>query len=803
MRTLLQDAIYALRLLKKTRGVTLVAILTLALGIGANTAIFSFVHSLLLSPLPFPEPDRLVAIWQTSQQMGEVDDAVAPANFLDWREQNDVFTDIAVWRLASLNLSGEQEPLRLRGARVSSGMFEVLGVAPTMGRTFTRSDDQHGTGRVVILSDHLWKGHFAADPEIVGRAVNLSEELFTVVGVMPEGFDYPYRRDCWIPTAFTPEELEHREWYSFFSLGRLKEDVSISEAQAAMDVVAARLEEQYPDTNTGIGIHLIPLHSQLVENIRPALLILMGVVGLVLLIACANLANLLLSRALSRHREVAVRTALGASRGRVVRQMLTESVLLSLVGGCVGLLVAYWTVDLFLGLLPIRTPSFLPIEINGAVLAFTLVASTLTGVAFGLVPALFASRPDLNAALKEGDRGTSEGRARFSPRNILVVTEVALSLVILIGAGLLTRSFQQLLNQDPGFVTDDVFTTWTIFATQRYEPDEARVGFVRDVRERLQAIPGVDSVGATDPLPMSGSIRVLDYWVEGRPLPDPGQALYAGAEHVIPGYFETLRIPLIRGRLISDQDDGRARKVAVINESMAREGWPNEDPIGTRVTTELEEGEWFEIVGVVGDVQHFELGESPEPRMYFPYAQYPTDAVGWVVRSQLDGASAAPLIREAVWEVDAAQPLTSVRDLEESLMRTVAVPRATMIMTGFFAAVALVLAIVGIYGVLSYAVSRRTREIGIRMALGARRTDILRDVIAYGSALTVVGVVLGLAASFGVSRLLTGLLYEVRPTDAMVFVAVPLILMAVALLACYIPASRASKINPTTMLHYE
>ncbi len=803
MRELVQDFRYGMKSLLKAPAMTVVAMLCLALGIGANTSIFSVVNSLLLRSLPFPAADQLVTIWQTSEQMGNGNDTVSPANFLDWREQNDVFTDIAVWSAASLNLIGDNEPQRLRGARVSAGFFEVLGVLPEMGRTFHETDDRPGADKVLILSHKIWQQRYMADPAIVGRSLSLSDQLYTVIGVMPPGYDFPNGRDFWIPIAFDQDESVLREFTYLLSLGRLENNVTLTEAQASMDVIAARLREEYPEKNPGLGIRLVPLQTQLVENFRPALLVLMGVVAFVLLIACANVANLLLARASARNREIAIRTALGASRIRIIKQMLTESLLLSLLGGAFGLLAAYWANDFFATLLLRDLPSFFSVQVDRSVLAFTLAASCLTGVVFGLAPALIASRPNLNSTLKDGDLGNQSGSNRLSMRNLLVVGEVALSLVLLIGAGLLARSFQQLLSQDPGFVADDVITTWTILQTPRYEQDEKKIAFVSEVQQRLLATPGIESAAAALTVPMSGSSMVLDYYVEGRPEPEPGQALFSGIEIVTPGYFETMRIPLIRGRRFSVQDHNQSTKVAIISASMAREGWPNEDPIGRRIRLDQPSDELWEIVGIVGDVQHYKLGEAADARLYFTHAQNPQNAAAWIVRSPLGLAAVAKLIRSAIWEVDPDQPMTSIRSLDEMVMQTVNVPWISMIMTGFFSAVALLLALIGVYGVMSYAVSQRTREIGIRMALGAQRPHILRDEISDGLWLTICGLVIGIAASFGLNRLLASLLFEISPFDPATYIVVTTSLMFVSLLACYLPASRATRIDPIASLKYE
>ena len=803
---LFQDVRYAARMQRKNPAFTIVAVIALALGIGANTAIFSVVNTVLLRPLPYKDPERLVMVWEDASRHGYPRDTPTAANFIDWRNQNTVFEGMAAILQQSFNLTGAGEPERLRGRRVSASLFPMLGVEPQIGRVFTNSEDQVGSNHVVVLSYALWQRRFGGDNGIVGKTLDLNGQPYTVVGVMPPRFNFPtIYDDVWTPIAFTAEEAADRTTHYLQVVARTKPGLTLAQAQTEMTTIAARLEQQYPQSNTDVGAAVTSLHEYTVGDIKPALLILLGAVGLVLLIACANVANLLLARAAVRQKEIAVRVALGARRGRLIRQFLTESVLLATVGGVIGLGIAYGGLILLRAFIPATISQAEQVSIDLKVLGFTVLVSTITGLVFGLAPALQAARFNQTETLKEGGRDSATGSSGKRIRGLLVMTEVAVSLVLLIGAGLLINSFLRLRNVDPGFRTDHLLTMRVVLPGPKYD-FQRRTAFYSDLVQRVEALPGVKSAAVTSDLPLYRQGNEIVVGIEGRPAPPPGQELIIGTRIITPKYFDTMMIPVLSGRQLSDQDTRTSQQVALISETMAHRVWPNEDPIGKRLTTgNIERPEdWVQVVGVVKDVHQYELTAEPKPQMYLSYRQIeffaPEDLV---VKTDVDPASMAATVRNAVWEIDKDQPVSHVKTMEEVLLDSIAQQRFSMLLLAIFAAVALTLAAVGIYGVMSYSVAQRTHEIGIRMALGAQTGAVLKLAVGYGLKLVLAGVAIGLIAAFALTRVMSTLLYGVTATDPTTFTLISLLLVGVAALASYIPARRATKVDPIIALRYE
>jgi predicted permease len=802
-----QDVRYGLRMLLKTPGFTAVAVIALALGIGANSAIFSVVNTILLKPLPYKDPDRLVMVWEDDTKHGYPRDTPAVANYIDWRDQNQVFEGMAAMADQSFNLTGVGEPERIDGQRVSANLFPLLGVEPSLGRAFLPEEDKPGSPRVVILSHGLWQRRFGADPKVIGQPLNLNGESYTVVGVMPSHFQFPSpEENLWVPIAFTSEEAASRGRHYLKVLARLKPNVTLEQAQAEMKAIAARLEQQYPEQNTQLGAVVTPLHEYVAGDIRPALLILMGAVGFVLLVACANVANLLLARASVRQKEIAVRIALGASRWRLIRQFLTESVLLAVLGGGVGLLLSIWGVNLLKTFIPENISQAKAITIDAKVLAFTFLVSLLTGLIFGLFPATQASNFNINETLKEGGRDSAAGSRGNRIRGVLVVAEVAVSLILLIGAGLLINSFLRLRNVDPGFRTNNLLTMGVVLPETKYPDHARRSAFYTEMIRRVEALPGVQSAAVTNWIPLVRQGDSVGVTFEGRPAPEPGKMPIAVTRVVSPHYFNTMGIQLLQGRQFTDQDKVDSPNVVVISETMARRYWPGENPLGKRLTPGRPESpdDWCEVIGVVKDVRQFELDADPKPQMYLTYAQADFFAPRHlVVSTNVEPLGLAATVRRTVWEIDKDQPVSNIRTMEDVLSESVARQRFSMLLLGIFAALALALAAVGIYGVMSYSVAQRTREIGIRMALGAQTRDVLKLTVGGGLKLVLIGVLIGLVAAFILTRMMSSLLFGITATDPTTFIIISLVLIGVALFASYIPARRATKVDPMIALRYE
>jgi putative ABC transport system permease protein len=803
-----QDIRYGLRMLAKNPGFTIVAVIALALGIGANSAIFSVVNTVLLRPLPYKNPEQLVMVWEENSKQGYPKDTPAAANYVDWRDQNHVFETIAAITEISFNLTGVGDPERIDGQRVSASLFPLLGVEPQLGRAFRPEEDKPGANQVVVMSYGLWQRRFGADPGIIGKPINLNGKSFTVIGVMPPSFQFPTRNDqLWIPIAFEAKETGNRGAHYLQVIARIKPGTTLSQAQAEMTTIAARLEQQYPATNTSIGAVVTPLHEHVVGKIKPALLVLLGAVAFVLLIACANVANLLLARAAVRQKEIALRLALGASRSRLIRQFLTESVLLASLGGGVGLLLSLAGLNVLKGFIPPNISQAQNISIDGKVLIFTVLVSLVTGLIFGIAPALQAAHFNLNDTLKEGGRDSAAGSRGNRIRGLLVISEVAVSFILLIGAGLLINSFLRLRNVDPGFRSEKVLTMRIVLPEVRYPDRKARAPFYDELIRRVEALPGVTSAAVVTDVPLTNSGNSVGVSIEGRADPAPDRVPIVITRMISSHYFKTMAISLLKGREITETDKVESPPVVVISETTARLFWPSEDPLGKRIKVGVgpnNDNQWLTVIGVVKDVRNNELGIEPKPQMYLPHAQNEFfDPRSLVVRTNVDPLSLAATVRRTVWEIDKDQPVSDISSMEQVVSESVARQRFSMLLLGIFAALALVLAAVGIYGVMSYAVAQRTHEIGIRMALGAQRSDLLKLTIGQGLRLVVTGVVIGLAAALVLTRVMSSLLFGVSATDPITFLTISLVLVSVAVLASYIPAMRATRVDPIFALRYQ
>lgn len=807
----LQDIRYGFRMLIKRPSFTIIVVLTMALGIGANTTIFSAVDAVLLNPLPYKDPDSLVAVWETNKQLSpEMWDRneVALGNFRDWRSRNQVFDQLGSLFYADVNLTGVGEPERIKSCVVTTNFFQVLGIQPMLGRSFLPEEESPGSPRAVILSSGLWERLFGSDPNLANKSLTLNGNPVAVIGVMPPGFDVQFptntRVDMWLPMRIDPAAFDRNSHY-LYAVARLKPGVSRDQAQTEMNLLAAQLQQQYPETNAQKGVNIVPLRKQLVGNVETYLYLLFAAVGFVLMIACANVAGLLLARVTARHKEVAVRIALGASRWRIVRQLLTESIILSALSGLLGLIFAYVGIKLLVTLTPPDVPRLHEIGLHIPVFFWTLVISILTGVLFGLAPALQASRPDLNEALKKSAGRNQGGFQRGSLRNLLIVSEVAVALLLSVGAGLMIKSFLRLQQVSPGFEVNNLLTMSIALPRQKYrEPQQANV-FFDQLAGQIKTLPGVKSVGGIDPLPFSNSNVTTGFVVEGAPPVPLAERPDVGKRTVTPAYFETMGIPVLRGRAFTAQDRDNTPHVIIVNEALASRYWSNQDIIGKRLGFEDDESKqvWREIVGVVGNVKHQGLEAEAKAEVYFPNQQSPKNFMSVVVRTSSDPASMIPAIRGQVFTIDKDQPVFDIMTMDQRLAKSVASSRFVMLLLGTFSVLALGLAAVGLYGAMAYLVTQRTPEIGLRMALGAQRSDVFKLVVGKGMRLVIIGMAIGLVASLALTRVMGSLLFEVTPTDALTFVIVSGVLLTVALLACYIPARRATNVDPLTSLRNE
>jgi predicted permease len=784
---------------------TAVTVLSLALGIGANTAIFSVVNGLLLRPLSYPEAERLVDVWHTPprQSFPGLDRfSVSPANYLDWKAQSGAFEQMAVYGFVGLSLSTSNDPLPLIGAPVSSDFFSVLRVNPILGRTFTADEDQPGRDQVVVISHALWQRAFGANPNIIGQSLTLNSRNFAVIGIMPAGFEFPREAELWVPLAWDDKDRQTRSIHDYLVIARLKQNVSVQQAQTEMNTISSRLEQQYPEENKGWGAVVIPLRDDLVGDVRLALLVLFCAVGFVLLIACANVANLMLARGANRQKEMAVRMALGAGRARLVRQLLTESVLLAVTGGLLGLLLAIWGSRMLVRLGSL--PNLGDIGIDTWAFGFTLLVSFAAGIIIGIMPALQFTRTSVSETLKQGPGRTGGSALKQHTRKALVISEVALSLVLLIGAGLMIRSFLKLQNVDPGFDTSNALTMSVVLTWTRYPEPHQRLAFFDRAIEQIRAVPGVVSVGATTKIPLTGGGSTQPFTVEGRPAGAIAEQPMAQTRYVSPDYFQAIGIPLRQGRVFTDQDRDKSVPVVIISEAMARRFWPGENPVGKRLTPSFHsEAGAREIVGVVGDVKTSGLDVDASAMMYLPYKQAPLPFLSFVVRTSSNPESLIQPVSRAIYSIDKDQALTDVQTMDQVLTKSVSDRRFNMMLLLTFAGVALLLAAVGVYGVMNYTVTLRRRELGIRMALGAARMDVLRLVLGQGLTLTLIGVGIGLISAYALTRLMATLLYGVTATDYLTFASVSAVLIAVGLVASYVPARRATKVNPTIALRTE
>jgi predicted permease len=809
MQSFWQDLRYGARMLLKKPSFTAIAVITLALGIGANTAIFSVVNRVLLFRLPYKDAGRLVMAWGSNPQQGLDIDMVSPADLADWRAQNTVFKDLAATDDAPYNLTGMGEPESLFGYSLAANFFQVAGVQSALGRVFTPEEDRAGAPGVVILSHRLWQRRFGSDPKAIGRSVTLNGNPYTIIGVMPAGFQFPQRSELWTPlklNSLSANQANNRNFRYLRVMGRLKPGGTLEQAQMEMSRIAQRLAEQHPDTNTGEGVKIVSLQEQYSGDIKPTLLALLGAVGFTLLIACANVANLLLARAAARQREIAVRTALGAWRGRIVRQLLTESVLLALIGGALGLLLTVWSANLLVALFPnevanLNIPVVEEIPIDGRVLGFSLLISLLTGGIFGLAPAWQASKPDLSQSLKESGASATAGVSGRRMRGLLVVSEMALAVLLLIGAGLMIKSFWRLLQGDLGLNPKNVLTMEVLLSPQKYSDGRQQRAFLQGVMQRIENLPGVEQAGATNFLPLTGFWGNVSFSIEGRPAPRPNEESSADNRVVTERYFRTMGIRLLRGREFDERDREGATPVVIINETMARRYWPNEDPVGARIN--LGQGNKPEIIGVVNDVKSFGLEEQTHPDIYRPFAQAQFSLIAFAVRTSGDPLGLVAAVKNAIYAVDKDQPVFKVITMEKLSAESITLRRVSMLLIGGLSALALILAAIGVYGVMSYTISQQRREIGLRMALGAQANDVLKLVISQGMKPALVGMIIGLLASFALTRLIKNLLFGVSATDPATFVLISILLGGVALMACWIPAQRATKIDPMIALRCE
>jgi putative ABC transport system permease protein len=809
MQTLLQDLRFAARMLVKSPGYTLVAVMALALGISANTAIFSVVNAILLRPLPYKESDRIVVPVSTNAARGSTDGSITYADYLDWKQEKEIFESVAAMSTQGADLSGEGEPERVRISAVTEDYFTVMASPPLLGRTFSADDYQVGAELTLVLSYGLWQRRFGGEPSVPGQKLFLNGRPYPVIGVMPKDSQWPDDVEIWVPFVVGPNpspDLLRRDNMIFSGVARLKPGVTIDRADTVMQSIALRLEQEFPESRKGWSNRALPLRDYIIEDqLQLALIVLLAAVGFVLLIACVNVANLMLARAATREREMAIRMALGSGRARLVRQMLTESLLLALVGGGAGLVLALWGIDMLTALAPSDIAMISKVSIDGRVLAFTLAVSLMTAVAFGLLPALQASNLNLTETLKEGSRGATGSRRASRTRSALVITEVMLSVVLLIGAGLLVRSFMRLQEVDPGFNVNNLVKMNVSAHRARYPEDPEVAAFYKNLVERVKTTTGVESAALSSAVPLGGGGFYLGrvFLIEGHPEPPGGPDHPAQWNVIGPGYFNTMGMSLVEGRDFDDRDTADSNKVIIINQTLARRMFPDQSPLGKRIRSWRDENLLREIVGVVRDVRYYGQDDELRGLVYVPHAQDSWRSMVLSVRTTADPSGMINALREQIWSVDKNMAIAQVKTMRDVLNESMASRRFSMLMLVGFAATAMLLAAVGLYGVLSYNIAQRRQEIGLRMALGAGRGDIIRLVVLYGAKLMLVGLALGLAAAFALTRLMGSLLYEVSASDPVTFAAISLVLAAVGLAAILVPALRATRTDPIVALRYE
>jgi putative ABC transport system permease protein len=807
MNSIFKDIRFALRGLLKHPAFTAIAVITLALGIGGSTSIFTVVNAALLRGLPYKSPERLYHIWEQTQKQEFPKREFSYPDYQDY-QQNNVFEGLAAYTGGGAILSGQGDPESVNAPRVNAAFFSVLGVDPLLGRTFQNGEDNQGGPKLTVLTYGLWQRRFGADPGIVGRALTINGESYTVIGVLPAGFQFALRpADLFLPYQPTQNQLTRRFMHGTNLIGRLKSDKTADEARSELNLIAGRIEQQFNDSHAGVKVLVVPLQEEIVGNVRPILLVLLGAVGFVLLIACANVASLLLTRSLSRQKEVAIRSALGASRWRVIRQLLTESILLSLAGGVAGLLIAYWGVPALVAVLPQSQLNAMPflksLHIDASILAFSFGLSLLTGLFFGLAPALQSSKLDLNEALKEGGRQTSAGTGHRL-RSAMVVSEIALAVVLLIGAGLMMKSLLRLLQTNIGFNTENLLTMTVILPPAKYTEANQQINFNDQLRQRVQSLPGVAGAGTVNILPVNSG-NTTRFYIDGDPVPAPGKETEANIRTISDDYFKTLGVPLLAGRMFDERDAADKPGVVIIGKTIADRMFGGRDPVGMRLRYSSFQGDPDLIVGVVGDVKITGIDEALKPVLYYPFRQSSSTFANLIARTNTDPTTLAAAIRNEVRTLEPDAAILNVRTMDEMIAQTPAsfMRRFPALLISIFAGVALLLASIGIYGVVSYSVSQQTHYIGVRMALGASPSDILKMVLKQGLLLSILGVGIGVGAAFLLMRLLSTLLYQVSATDASTFGIVTGTLFFVALLACFLPARRATKVDPIVALRYE
>jgi putative ABC transport system permease protein len=814
MHSIWQDVRYGARMLLKQPTFTLVAIVTLALGIGANTAIFSIINAVLLRPFAYQDPERLVVVWESQLQRAMPRMFASPPNYADWREHQTVFDNLAAFAARDFALRRDDEPLRVVGQRATASLFSVLQAKPLLGRVFTEEEDKPGRGQVVVLSHALWRDRFGADPDLLNKSLTLDDQSFTVIGVMPPDFNFPppihlegrapdQKSELWVPFAMDMRAGQ-RGGHFMKVIARLKPGVSVERATSEMETIARQIEAGFPETNSGWSATVVGLSDQVLGESRPQLLALLAAVGFVLLIACVNVANLLIARGSARQKEFAVRIALGASRGRIIRQLMAESLLLAIAGGVAGLALAAWAKGLLISIAPRDVPRLDEASIDPQVVAFTVGVSILTGLLFGAAPAYQCSSTNLNRWLKEGGRSAAQGAARHRLRSGLIIAEVALSLVLLAGAGLLFQSFLKLRGIESGLRPEKVLTLRLSLPQLKYNEGAQRIAAYREIEQRLKSLPEIESAGMVLDVPLAADRQGTSLQIEGAPPPEPGKESNVNFTFVTPGYFRSMGVPVVAGRGFTDQDSQGSPNIVIVNAALARQFFPNEDPIGKRIFPGFNSQTAREVVGVVGDVRHSSLRDDPRPCVYIPYYQ-----VAWsrnmslVVRGRVEPGPILQAVRREAREVVPTLPLYDVKSLDDVLSDSLAQPRFSTLMLAVFSGVALLLASVGIYGFVSFLVIQRTHEIGVRMALGANRKDIFRMILGRGLWLALIGIVVGLGATLALTRLISSLLFDVSPTDPLTLATTAAALLGVVLAACFVPARRATRVDPMVALRCE